>query len=338
MSLFKKAVKHESKLRLSIAGPSGSGKTYSALAIGTSLGDRVAVIDTEHGSAEKYADVFTFDVLNLDAPFHPDRFIEAIEAAAEGGYDVVVVDSLSHAWNGPGGLLEIVDQAAARMKTKNTFGAWKEATPIHNRMIETIIRTDIHIIATMRSKQEYALQEDNRGRKSVQKLGMAPIQRDGMEYEFDVFAEMTMENKMIIQKTRCSSLAGMVIDKPGVDVALALKMWLTGEKQEKDDQSSTEPDRAPKASTNGAAKKNGKAKTKKQEQVDAQLAMMDETLRRELHAVGTELYVQEWDAKRHELVKAVTQGRTTSSKELTAFECRQLIDGMRRKLKATQPA
>lgn len=335
MSLFKKAVKHESKLRLSIAGPSGSGKTYSALAIGTSLGDRVAVIDTEHGSAEKYADVFTFDVLNLDAPFHPDRFIEAIEAAAEGGYDVVVVDSLSHAWNGPGGLLEIVDQAAARMKTKNTFGAWKEATPIHNRMIETIIRTDIHIIATMRSKQEYALQEDSRGRKSVQKLGMAPIQRDGMEYEFDVFAEMTMDNKMIIQKTRCSALAGQVIDKPGVNVALALKMWLSGEKAE------PEPDRAAKASTNGSsakAKTNGKAKTKKQEQVDAQLAMMDETLRRELHAVGTELYVQEWDDKRHELVNAVTQGRTTSSKELTAVECRQLIDGMRRKLKAAQPA
>lgn len=225
---FKKATKQAAKLRLSIAGPSGSGKTYTALAIGTALGDRVAVIDTEHGSASKYADLFEFDVLELEAPYHPDRYVQAMTAAAAAGYNVLVVDSLSQAWSGAGGLLEIVDQIAARMKTSNSFAAWKDATPIHNRLIEAIISTPVHIIATMRSKQEYVLEDDNRGRKVPRKIGMAPVQRDGMEYEFDVFAEMDMENRMLIQKTRCPALAGRVIDKPTGAVADELAAWLAG--------------------------------------------------------------------------------------------------------------
>ena len=102
--MFKKAVKHESKLRLAIAGPSGSGKTFTSLAIGTSLG-RVAVVDTESGSASKYADLFDFDVMEIDAPFHPNKYIEAIKGAVQAGYDVVILDTLSHAWFAEGGVL-----------------------------------------------------------------------------------------------------------------------------------------------------------------------------------------------------------------------------------------
>ncbi|MFW5942022.1 MAG: ATP-binding protein [Chloroflexota bacterium] len=230
--MFRTAVKHEAKLRLAIAGPSGSGKTYTALAVGTALareaGDRVAVVDTEHGSASKYADIFDFDVVNFDAPFHPDRFVEAIHMAEDEGYDVIILDSVSHAWNGTGGLLEIVDIAARKYKG-NSYMAWSEGTPIQNRLIESIVGSRIHVIATMRSKQDYVLIERN-GKQVPQKVGMAPIQRDGFEYEFDLFLEMDVENNAIVSKTRCPALTGAVIREPGAALADTLLEWLQGVK------------------------------------------------------------------------------------------------------------
>lgn len=229
MSTFEKAVKHEAKLRLAIAGPSGSGKTYSALAIATALGGKVAVVDTEHGSASKYADTFFFDVLELYSPFHPDRFGEAIKDAFVGGYSTIILDSLTHAWSGPGGLLDIVDEAAKRMKSANSFAAWKEGTPIQNRLVEDILSAPLHVIATMRSKQEYAIEQDSRGKNVPRKIGTAPIQRDGFEYEFDVFLEMDQDNNAVVTKTRCPNLTGRVFNKPSSDIAAILGAWLTGQ-------------------------------------------------------------------------------------------------------------
>ena len=227
--MFKKAVKQEAKLRLAIAGPSGSGKTYTALAIAQAFGGSVAVVDTEHGSASKYADLFGFDVLEMEAPFHPDKFIHAITEAAAAGYTTIVLDSLSHAWNGQGGLLELVEEAQKRMKTSNSFAAWKDVTPIQNRFVEGIISAPIHVIATMRSKQEYVQEKDERtGRTTVRKVGMAPIQRDGFEYEFDVFLDMDINNNAIVSKTRCPALTGRVFAKPGADIANILIDWLHG--------------------------------------------------------------------------------------------------------------
>lgn len=248
MTMFKKAIKTEAKLRLAIAGPSGSGKTYSALAIGTALGDKVAVVDTEHGSASKYADLFDFDVLEMHAPFHPDRFVVAMEEAASAGYDVLIIDSLSHAWNGPGGLLEIVDQIGKRMKTSNSFAAWKDATPIQNNLIESIVAAPVHVIATMRSKQEYVLESVERNGRTVsvpRKVGMAPVQRDSMEYEFDVYFDMDVENNAIVQKTRCPALTGKVFSKPGEDVAAMLQEWLHGEPAPPKRKPIAEPTREP---------------------------------------------------------------------------------------------
>lgn len=230
--MFKQAVKYAARLRLAIAGPSGGGKTYTALAIASHLGRRIALVDTEHGSASKYADMFTFDVLELRPPFHPDRFCEAIRAAAAAGYDVLILDSLTHAWNGEGGLLDLVDEIARRMKTSNTFAAWKDATPIQNRLIEAIVGAELHVIATMRSKQDYVLESVERNGRTVQqpkKVGMAPVQRDSMEYEFDVFLDMDVDNNAIVQKTRCPQLAGRVFAKPGADVAGILQDWLGGQ-------------------------------------------------------------------------------------------------------------
>jgi hypothetical protein len=227
---IKKAVKYDAKLRLSIAGPSGSGKTWTSLTLATAMsGDKgICVIDTERGSASKYADLFTFDVIELDT-FSPLLYVEAIQAVEEAGYGVLVIDSLSHAWNGTGGLLEIVENIAQRKYSKNTYVAWKDATPLQNALIDALTRANLHIIVTMRSKQEYVLEKNERtGKMEPRKAGMAPIQRDGLEYEFDVHVDMDIDNTMIVQKSRCSALAGQVIPKPDARVAETLKTWLSG--------------------------------------------------------------------------------------------------------------
>lgn len=227
--MFTKAVKTQAKLRLAIAGPSGAGKTYTALKIASHLTEKpIAVVDTEHGSASKYADDFAFDVLELDAPFHPDRFLTAIREAAKAGYGVIILDSLSHAWNGTGGLLDIVDERAKHMKTSNTFAAWKDAAPIQNKFIDGLISADIHVVATMRSKQDYIQDTDANGKTRIRKVGMAPVQRDGFEYEFDVFLEMDIDNNAMVTKTRCSALTGRVYSKPGQEIAEILRTWLNG--------------------------------------------------------------------------------------------------------------
>lgn len=231
---FQKAVKYGSKLRLALAGPSGAGKTYTALTLACALagGKPVAVIDTERGSASKYAltkdgQGFDFDVMEL-TNYHPQRYIDAIHEAEQAGYAVLVIDSLTHAWNSVGGVLEIVDNAAKRSQSKNTFNAWGEGTKIQNQLIDAITRSNMHIICTMRSKTEYVIEQVN-GKNMPRKVGMAPIQRQDIEYEYDVYAEMTVENTMLVQKSRCSELSGQVIEKPGSEVAAVLDAWLAGD-------------------------------------------------------------------------------------------------------------
>ncbi len=228
--MFQKAIKQEAKLRLAIAGPAGSGKTYTGLLIAQELanGGKVAVLDTEHGSASKYADLFSFDVMEMDPPFHPDRFSKTIREAQEGGYKVIVLDSLSHAWNGSGGLLEVVDQIAARSNSRNTFAAWKEGTPIYNKLVDAILQSDVHVIATMRQKMDYVLETNDKGKQMPVKVGLAAVQRDGFEYEFDVVMNMDVNNQGVIVKTRCPALQGGVYRQPGKDVADILAGWLTG--------------------------------------------------------------------------------------------------------------
>ena len=228
--MFSKAVKTESKLRMAIAGPSGSGKTYTALAVATALvpGGRIAVIDTEHGSAAKYADQFAFDVANAAPPYHPDGLVKLVTFAANSGYDVVIVDSVSHYWSGAGGVLDLKEDAERRMRNPNSYTAWKDVTPIHQRMVDTLVAIPAHVIVTMRSKQDYILVERN-GKQVPQKVGMAPVQRDGFEYEFDVMLDMDIENVGRVMKTRCPALTGAAFVKPGADVAGILRQWLTGE-------------------------------------------------------------------------------------------------------------
>lgn len=226
---FKRAHKAQSNLRMAISGLSGTGKTYTSLVIAQELaGENVAVIDSERGSAAKYSDLFTFDSLVLDT-FSPEQYIEAIKAAVAGGYHALVIDSLSHAWNGKGGLLEIVEAIAKRSYQGNSFRAWAEATPLQNRLIDAITSAPLHIIATMRAKAQYAVETNERGKATPKKVGIEAVQREGMEYEFDIYGHMTLENELIIEKSRAPELSGQVIRKPGADLAQAIERWLAGD-------------------------------------------------------------------------------------------------------------
>jgi hypothetical protein len=225
---FRKATKCDAKLRLAVCGPSGSGKTYTLLKLATELGGPIAVVDTERGSASKYADLFEFDVMELGS-YNPLDLIKIIDAAAQAGYRVLCIDSLSHFWMGKDGELDQVDRAARRMQTPNSFAAWKHVTPIHNQLVDKITSAPIHVLVSLRSKTEWVLDRDDRTGKTVpRKVGLAPVMRDGIEYEFDVCGDMDQENTLLITKTRCSKLAGSIFPKPGKELADVLKEWLQG--------------------------------------------------------------------------------------------------------------
>lgn len=227
MSLFQPATRQQRKLRLALIGPSGSGKTYTALLLAQALGKRIAVIDTERGSASAYADRFAFDTLQLTS-FSPERYLEGIKAASGAGYDALIIDSLSHAWSGKDGILEFVDKVAARSRSGNSFAAWREATPVHNSLVDGMLDADCHVIVTMRAKTEYVQEKDERtGKTSVRKVGMQPVQRDGLEYEFDITADLDWSNQLVVSKTRCAALQGYVAKPAGDEFAGIIRDWLS---------------------------------------------------------------------------------------------------------------
>lgn len=216
---------------MALDGPAGSGKTLTALRFAHGLGKKIAVINTESGAVEKYLGMapdgmpFDFDICELP-DFSPTRYTQIIQEAGRSGYDVLIIDSLSHAWAGSGGALELKDR-----KGGNSFTAWKEITPMHNQLIEAILRSPCHVIATMRSKMEYVLEEEidakTGAKKSVpKKVGMAPIQRQGMEYEFDIVADLDWSHTMSVSKSRCPTVDGLVAVKPGVEFIQPVKQWL----------------------------------------------------------------------------------------------------------------
>lgn len=223
---FTKAVKHDAKLRLALCGPAGSGKTYSLLSIATALGGRIAFVDTEHGSASKYADLFEFDVIEPDS-FDPNDLIHLIGEAAKAGYNIVCIDSLSHYWMGKGGELEMVDAAARRVQG-NSFAAWKNVTPVHNRLVDTIISAPLHVLVSLRTKTEWVIEQNERGKSAPRKVGLAPVMREGIEFEFDVCGDLDQDNCLTVTKSRCPDLSGKVIEKPGTQIAAMLKAWLAG--------------------------------------------------------------------------------------------------------------
>ncbi|MFC4526367.1 AAA family ATPase [Dyella halodurans] len=192
--MFQKATRKKAKLRLALIGPSGSGKTFSALELASGLGGKIALIDTERGSGDLYADRFVYDTLQLEPPFTPQKYIQAIKAAEDEGYSVVIIDSLSHAWAGEGGILDIHDNASKASRSGNGYMAWKDVTPQHERIINAILGASVHVIGTIRTKTAYEVVEDERGKKAPKRIGLAPIQRQGMEYEFTCVLDLAVDS------------------------------------------------------------------------------------------------------------------------------------------------
>ncbi len=227
---FVKATKSQAKLRMAFAGPPGAGKTMSALQVARHFG-KVAVIDTECGSASKYAGVdgLDFDVQPVTAPYNPARVATFVKEAAEAKYDILVLDSLTPFWNDAGGCLDLAEQAAkaaqARGGKYDSFASWKLVTPIYQKMVDAILAAPLHIIVTLRAKQEHVLEQEN-GKNRVRRMGMSAEMRDNFAYALDVEGMMSMENVFAVGKTRCPELTGKVYEKPGQELAAILKTWL----------------------------------------------------------------------------------------------------------------
>ena len=212
----------KAKLRLGITGPAGSGKTYGALQIAFGLGGRIVLIDTENGSGDLYAELGDYDVCTLEAPYSVQKYLEAINLCEKSGYNVIIIDSLSHAWAGSGGLLDMQGHLADSM---NSFSAWRKVTPLHNRLIDAMLSSKCHIIATMRSKTDYIQTENERGRTEIKKVGLAPVQRDGMEYEFGLVFDLSMNHMATVSKDRTGLFDGKVFMLT-TETGEALREWL----------------------------------------------------------------------------------------------------------------
>lgn len=258
---FKKATKAQAKARVAVFGPSGAGKTFSCLRIAKGLGGRVAVIDTERGSASKYSDRFDFDVMDLEDQ-SVEGYVAAIDAAQEAGYDVLVIDSLSHAWQT---LLEEVERLAKAKYRGNTWSAWSEGTPLQRKLVAAILNFRGHVLATMRSKTEWTTVDDGKGRKSPQRVGLAPEQGKGVEYEFDLLVEISTEHIANVIKDRSGKFQDKLIDKPGEQFGKDLAAWLSegSPSRERDPEPAAKIERArPGRSTHAAAPSGGELRAK----------------------------------------------------------------------------
>jgi hypothetical protein len=194
---LKKAQRKQVKLRLNLSAPSGAGKTYSALLLAKGLvgsWDKIAVIDTENGSASLYDHLGDFNVLDLQPPFSPERYMEAINTCINAGIECIIIDSSTHEWSGAGGCLEINEKLAAAKYKGNTWSAWSETTPRHDKFVNHVLHCDAHVITCTRSKMETVMGED----RKVKKVGMKDMQRDGWEYELTVSLSIDRDTHMAI--------------------------------------------------------------------------------------------------------------------------------------------
>lgn len=182
---LKKATRQKAFLKLNLSAPSGAGKTFSALLMAYGItGDwnKIAVVDTENRSASLYSHLGPFNVVDLDPPFSPERYSQAIDACLNAGMEVIILDSSSHEWTGPGGCLDLNEKLAQAKYKNNTWSAWNETTPRHDAFVQKVLQAHCHIITCTRSKMETVMGED----KKVKKVGMKDIQREGWEYELTI--------------------------------------------------------------------------------------------------------------------------------------------------------
>ncbi|MGC1586997.1 MAG: ATP-binding protein [Rhodomicrobium sp.] len=230
---FHRAIKRDAKARVALDGISGGGKSYTMLVLATELarGGKIACVDTEHGSLSKYADLFQFDAAEPDS-YTMDYLLSQLSYAEENGYAVFCVDSLSHFWMGKDGALEYVDNVKKR--ARDQMEGWKAFRPHERAMVDRFIASPCHIIVTMRVKTDYEEQVDSQGRKKRVKVGLAPVQREGLEYEFDLVCSMDEDNNLMVGKTRCplyTEERRRVCARPGPEYFLPFIQWLNPTRQ-----------------------------------------------------------------------------------------------------------
>jgi hypothetical protein len=226
MSLqLKKAERKKAKIRLGLSGASGFGKTYSALLIAKGLvGDweKIALIDTENGSGELYSDLGDYNVITLEAPYSPERYIEAIKVCEQAGMECIIVDSITHEWDGKGGCLDIQNQLGGR------YQDWAKVTPRHDAFIQSILTSSSHVITTVRRKQDYEM-TDNNGKKSVQKVGTKEVTREGFEYELTMNLEIVNDKHLAkASKDRTGLFMGLPEFIPSEVTGKKIKEWCEG--------------------------------------------------------------------------------------------------------------
>jgi GTPase SAR1 family protein len=222
----RKAEKKRVKLKMAVQGPSGSGKTWGALALAKNLWPeaKICAIDTENESASLYADKFTFDTIPLGPPFTTARYVECIDASVKAGYDVLIIDTITAQWDGSGGILQRKNEMD--MRGGNSFTNWSSFTPEHEAFKQIMLQAPIHVIATMRSKQDYILQANDKGKQMPKKVGMAPIQRDQIDYEFTIVFDVQMDHKAVSSKDRTGLFNDKVVDLADPMTADAIRGWL----------------------------------------------------------------------------------------------------------------
>lgn len=220
---LKKATRKQVKLRLGLSAISGGGKTYSALLLAKGLVgslDKVAVIDTENGSASLYSHLGDFSTIELTAPYTPERYIEAIKTCENAGIECIIIDSITHEWDGKGGLLEVHSQM-----TGNSFTNWSSLTPRHQKFIDSILQSKSHIITTVRRKQDYEMTLNDKGKQTPVKVGLKEITRDGFEYELTANFNLDEKHNCTASKDR----TGLFMDKPFFtiteDTGKLIKEW-----------------------------------------------------------------------------------------------------------------
>lgn len=222
---FRKAERKQAKLRLAITGTAGSGKTYGALQLAQGLSGKIAMIDTENGSGDLYSDMCDYDIASMSAPYDPRKYIQYIHEAEKSGYDIIIIDSLSHEWNGKGGCLDLQNRVVEVSKSQNSYIAWGKVTPLHSALVEAILASPCHIIATMRSKTEYVQCQNEKGRTEIHKVGLAPVQREGMDYEFSVVFDLSESHMASVSKDRTRLFDGQIFQL-SQETGKILRHWL----------------------------------------------------------------------------------------------------------------
>ena len=221
------AKRTQARIKAGLQGPSGSGKTYSALLMAYGLcnsWNKIAVIDTENYSASLYAHLGNYSVVNIAAPFSPEKYIEAIQLCEASGIEVIIIDSISHEWEGSGGILDVHGSMMG-----NSFTNWSKVTPRHNAFVQAMLQSPCHIIGTIRSKQDYVLSEKN-GKLVPEKVGLKGVTRDGMDYEFTLVFDININHNAVASKDRTGLFGNRAEFKISVETGTQILRWCnTGE-------------------------------------------------------------------------------------------------------------